>query len=266
MQSILSMGFRVSRLVIGFMWCIVVAAGATVANVAAADNQITIEYAEDPQFSRIKSLLIQDGVLDHGVRFINDTFQLQRSIVVEAGAADGPLYDPAVSAIQIPYAFYTEVTDRYRELESDELELSELAGDAMLHTLFHELGHALVDQLELPIVGREEDAADALANVLLLEYYDNGAGIAGNAAELFALEGEDRGELVDEDFWGEHSLDEQRYFSTLCNIYGSNPDRFAELAQQTGFSEERREICVETYQRLVDDWNLLLEPVFKTDG
>lgn len=255
-----------SRLFIGLLCWMVATGSVATGKFAAADNQITIEYIEDSEFNAIKSLLIKDGVLDQGVRFINETFQLQRSIKVEAGAADGPLYDPGTSAIQIPYAFYTQVTDRYSELETDEKELAEMAGDAFLHTLFHEVGHALVDQLGLPIVGKEEDAVDALANVLLLEYYDNGAEIAANAAELFALEGEDRGELVDEDFWDEHSLDEQRYFSTLCHIYGSNPDRFASLAEQTGFSLERREICVETYHRLVDDWDLLLEPVFRING
>src|SRR3546814_15326340 len=37
-----------------------------------------------------------------------------------------------------------------------------------IFTLFHELGHALVDKLEIPVLGREEDAVDALAVLLML--------------------------------------------------------------------------------------------------
>lgn len=226
-------------------------------------STVEIEYLDDADNMDIRSILIEDGVLDDGVEFINETFRLEQTIKVTVGAAEGPLYDPGVSEIQIPYSFYTEIIDRFSAIEKDSDEQAVFASDAMLHTLFHELGHALVDQLELPIVGKEEDAVDALASVLLLEHYNDGAEMAGNAAELFALEGEDRGDLEQEDFWDEHSLDEQRYFSMLCHIYGSDPDAFTDLAEDIGFSADRREICVETYERLVDDWGVLLEPVFK---
>jgi hypothetical protein len=35
-------------------------------------------------------------------------------------------------------------------------------------TLHHELGHALIDQLDLPVLGREEDAVDHLATIMML--------------------------------------------------------------------------------------------------
>lgn len=230
---------------------------------AASESLATIKYLDDPQYSDIKQTMQQDGVLDQGVEFINSSFNLERDIAITIGADDGPLYDPQVSEIQIPYFFYTEVIDRFSEIEDDEQQQATFASDAMLHTLFHELGHALVDQLELPIVGKEEDAVDALANVILLEYFDDGAEMAGNAAELFALESEDRDELDEEDFWDEHSLDEQRYFSTLCHIFGSDPDKFTDMAEDIGFDDDRREICIETYERLVNDWGVLLEPSLK---
>lgn len=237
--------------------------GSLVSVIADDESRVEIEYLIDTDNDHIRSALIDDGVLDSGVDFINETFRLEQAIKVTVGSEDGPLYDPGLVEIQIPYAFYTEVIERFSEIEEDTEQQALFASDAMLHTLFHELGHALVDQLELPIVGKEEDAVDALANVLLLEHYNEGAEMARNAAELFALEGEDRGDLEEEDFWDEHSLDEQRYFSTLCHIYGSDPDNFTDLAEDVGFSDDRREICVETYQRLVDDWGVLLEPAFK---
>ncbi|HYI71139.1 MAG TPA: DUF4344 domain-containing metallopeptidase, partial [Skermanella sp.] len=34
--------------------------------------------------------------------------------------------------------------------------------------LYHELGHALIDQLGLPVLGHEEDAADNLASIMMI--------------------------------------------------------------------------------------------------
>ena len=39
----------------------------------------------------------------------------------------------------------------------------------ILFLLFHEVGHALMDVLDLPILGQEEDAADQLAVLILTE-------------------------------------------------------------------------------------------------
>ena len=238
----------------------------SISPVIADQTRIEISYLNDTDNENIRTILIDDGVIDNGVDFINELFQLERSIRVVVGAADGPLYDPGISEIHIPYEFYSEIIERFGQIEKDKAEQAVFASDAMLHTLFHEVGHALVDQLDLPVVGKEEDAVDALASVLLLEHYTDGAEMAGNAAELFALEGEDRGDLTEEDFWDEHSLDEQRYFSTLCHVYGSDPDSFRELADDLGFSEDRREMCVATYEQLVDDWQYLLEPVTNDQG
>ena len=227
----------------------------------AAAPVATLEYI-DGEGREDAAPLIEDGILEDCVAFINEVFVLERDIAIIVGADDGPLYDPSDSEIQLPYHFYGEVLDRISKIESDPQLQIEFAHDAMLHTLYHEIGHALIDQFELPVVGKEEDAVDGLASMLLIEYYENGAAMAANAAELFALEGEARGDPDEQDFWGEHSLDEQRYYSTLCHIVGSDPQQYREIADDIGFSEERVEICSETYTRLVSDREALLDDVF----
>ncbi|MEM7258419.1 MAG: DUF4344 domain-containing metallopeptidase [Pseudomonadota bacterium] len=224
--------------------------------------EVVIEYKDSPDKSEAQPLL-DSGVLEDGIGFINEAFTLKRDIKIILGAEDGPLYDPSTSEIHMPYHFYIEVLDRIAGLESDIEEQELFANDAMLHTLYHELGHALVDQLELPVVGKEEDAVDGLASMLLLEYYEEGASMAANAAELFALEGEDRGKLEEADFWDEHSLDEQRYYSTLCHIVGSDPDKYQGMADDIGFSEDRVAFCEESYERMVYDWETLLDDSFR---
>lgn len=113
------------------------------------------------------------------------------------------------------------------------------------------------------MLGKEEDAVDALANVLLIEFYDGGGDIAISAADLFDLESADVDELEDADFWDEHSLDVQRYYSTLCHVYGSDPQGYGYLLEDAEFSEDRSELCVEEYETISDSWLDLLEPYMK---
>jgi hypothetical protein len=135
--------------------------------------------------------------------------------------------------------------------------------DALLHTLFHELGHALVTMYEIPVLGKEEDAVDGLADVLLIEYVENGREMAISAADLFDLESEDRVELSEEDFSDEHSLDLQRFYNTLCHVYGSDPETYKALPEETGLADDRTDSCVEEYNLLYNDWLALLKPYMK---
>ena len=53
-------------------------------------------------------------------------------------------------------------------MADDQTEAEDFARSNMLAIFYHEIGHALVDLLDLQIYGREEDAADN-ASVLLME-------------------------------------------------------------------------------------------------
>ncbi|WP_245335210.1 DUF4344 domain-containing metallopeptidase [Shewanella sp. WXL01] len=197
--------------------------------------------------------------------FINQTFDFDQPINLVVGTEDGPYYDSSDATIAFPYWFYTEVKQRFTKANYGEtgVSVADASLDAMVHTTFHELAHAVIDIHQLPVVGKEEDAADGLASVLMIEFFDNGADMAISAADLFDLESEDREVLEDADFWDEHSLNEQRYFSTLCHVYGSNPDAYQDMIKQQIFTAERGELCIEEYQILAGSWYELLSPMMK---
>ncbi len=200
---------------------------------------------------------------------INENFRLASDLEFIFGAEDGPLYDPGINKIWIPYAFIEEVKARFVAANYEESGVSadDATMDSLLHTLFHELAHALIYNYELPIVGKEEDAADALATVLLIRFFDQGQELAISAADLFDLESEEsEEELTAESFWDEHSLDSQRYYSTLCHVYGSAPQKYESLLEESAFSEERAESCIEEYDIMLSSWMKLLEPHMKDDA
>ena len=122
--------------------------------------------------------------------------------------------------------------------------------------LFHELGHALVDQWGIPVLGREEDAVDAFSTIFMTEIVKKGEFALAGADFFYYLASS--GHLKEVDFADEHSLDKQRAYSIACWVYGSNPQQFTSLKKV--LPAERRVRCPDEYRRLKKAWFRLLKP------
>ena len=66
---------------------------------------------------------------------------------------------------------------------------------------YHELGHAIIDKMSVPIFGQEEDAADVLSILMIDQVYDEESAqdVAYDAALGFLADAEQAEELA---FWG----------------------------------------------------------------
>ena len=237
-----------------------------------AGNGLNLSYHSpaDSEERQLRSRLMQAPEVKQLVALINENFRFNRSISLVFGAEDGPLYEPELGQIWIPYRFLQQVEQRFNEdshyqpqLDGEGISAETATMDALMHTLLHELGHALIDMHQIPVLGREEDAVDGLATWLLIEQFEAGGEIALSAADLFYLEGEEIELFEDSDFWGEHSLDLQRYYSILCHVYGSDPEQYEAIVREAGLTEERAVGCIAEYEQLHDNWLTLLKPVLK---
>ena len=171
-------------------------------------------------------------------------------------------YDPEKHTIVVCY----QLIDSYYELfalkTKDKMKLDEMVKGATAMTFFHELGHALVDAWKLPITGKEEDAVDQVSTLVLLKRSDAGEQMALSGALLFRL----YGDLTKGDYkvyWDEHSLDEQRFYDTICMIYGHNPAKYEYLIRDKTLPEERAVMCQADYERIERSWKTLLGPYLK---
>ncbi|MFB7578580.1 DUF4344 domain-containing metallopeptidase [Streptomyces hydrogenans] len=136
--------------------------------------------------------------------------------------------------------------------------------------LFHELGHALVDLYDLPVTGREEDAVDQLAVLLLASGDERHADYAISAINAWgamweASEGGDPGVAGYSDV---HSMDGQRFFNWACWLYGSDPARFADAVDDEGnpdgvLPRDRAALCPAEFRRVDSSWRTLLAPHLK---
>ncbi len=147
-------------------------------------------------------------------------------------------------------------------------ELTEAQGyarDVALMFLYHELGHALIDVLDAPVLRLEEDAADTLAVLLIDRYWepDWAEQKARVAADFWAESApswseDDPGDVVT---WSTHSPDERRYFTFVCLFYGGNPAARAAFASDMGLPADRQETCPDEFELMAESWDRLLAPL-----
>jgi len=132
----------------------------------------------------------------------------------------------------------------------------------VLFVLAHETGHALISVFEIPVIGREEDAADALATVVALKMGNSFADrVVVNAARgWFLSDQRDRKEGIPSAFYDEHGLDLQRAYNIVCLMVGGAPEKFMTLAQEVKLPKERQDTCKFDYSNAEWSWEEVLKP------
>ena len=130
--------------------------------------------------------------------------------------------------------------------------------------LLHETGHALIDLLDIPITGREEDAVDQLATTLMQRFAgmnESSRQVSENlrmASNWFLARSTGAYNL--DAYADEHALGEQRYFNLQCLVYGSNPARYIGIVTEGDLPEARAKTCPAEARRVDKAWLRLLLP------
>lgn len=120
-------------------------------------------------------------------------------------------------------------------------------------TLLHEMGHLLISELQLPVLGREEDAADQLGfmGLFLLHERQRDADFYAkllDVADYWRLEWQRQSPNAPEvREWDSHALDAQRFYNLACLAYGSDPRQLEWIIQMTGLPDERAFYCQDEY-------------------
>jgi hypothetical protein len=129
-----------------------------------------------------------------------------------------------------------------------------------LEVFLHEVGHAVFDYLAVPILGREEDAADQFAAYYLLQFSkpDVRRLIAG-VAYSYRIDALAPSEKTNP-FADEHALPAQRFYNVLCIAYGADSKLFGDVVEKAYLPKERAEGCAKEYAQVALAIKKLVHP------
>lgn len=235
------------------------------------DGAFRAEYQRPERENRDAARMMRESTLLEDLTAVsNDLLVLPHDVPVigENCGLENAFWSPEDGAIHICY----ELVDLLQELlgavdpegqeqvPPESVRMSALG--ALSGVYFHELGHGLISIYELPTTGREEDAVDQLAAVLLISAGEDGEEYLVDMAYVHALLAAEEAEEMPSArrYADEHSLGAQRFFNLVCLLYGSDPEKYQEMAGEDGLPEERAEQCPGEYLQASSAWLELLEP------
>src|SRR4051794_1886913 len=119
--------------------------------------------------------VLQLGGTDGVAKGFTHSFKLPHDVTIHVvNKFTGPFYDPSTRTITLSYAFVEYVAklllQNFPQLAKDQNELGKEWAAVNGFILVHEWAHALIDLYDIPVLGKDEDAADALAAVFMTKF------------------------------------------------------------------------------------------------
>ncbi len=139
--------------------------------------------------------------------------------------------------------------------------------DALLGPLFdvflHEFGHALFDLFDVPLFGREEDAADQVSAYIMLHFgKEEARRLILGTAYGYKVETEELSATPPPmtAFADEHGTPAQRFYNVLCIAYGADAKLFADVVEKGHLPKNRAEGCEDEYEQVDKAFKRLIAP------
>lgn len=207
----------------------------------------------------VQRYLAQTQFLQNIAVAMNGFVALPRPVTV-TGAECGQVnafYYPQAHEIVMCYEIVRDIIGRFRAQRLDAPTLEAAVVGATAFILYHEVGHALIAELDLPTTGREEDAVDQFA-----------AYVMGSRSPLHAMwaaqywmerAGPSIGgyRVVNQSaFADEHGIDEQRFYNVMCWTYGVSPSNRTSMLPYIPRARAAR--CPHEATQTVRAWDRLL--------
>ena len=230
---------------------------------------VQIEYREpvNPAHRPIYERLKKRQVLEQYKEFMSP-LKLQRPLNVSLLGCNGVI-NAVHQGGRISYC-YELIAEMHRQIAETNVLPGFRREDAVVggfvSTLLHETGHAIFNLLDIPIFGREEDAADAIAAYVSLQFGKTTARriLTGTAFVWRASELAKQGKRARrfEDYSDEHGTDAQRFYNTLCIAIGSDrvekTDTFSDFVEL--LPEGRRGQCIKEYTHVKNSFARFVLP------
>src|SRR5262249_6879725 len=198
--------------------------------------------AHEPIYEQLKEIRFLEKVQEFLGRV-----RLPRTLLVKLEGCDGDdnaSYDNDKDIIVVCYEYIDEVWKTAPEATTEDgiTQVDALMGP-LFETTFHEFAHAMFDMLRVPVLGREEDAADQVSAYIMLHLGKAEARrLITGAAYAYKTEAEAaKAPPGVKQFANAHGTPAQRFYNLLCIAYGADPQLFGDMVKKGHLPKERAE-------------------------
>ena len=240
---------------------------------SAGEGPIHIEY-EEPKDAALKDIytLVKERKGLETFRELLSPFRLPEDLYIKAVGCDGvpnayffrEKNDQAT--IRICYEYLKEVRKLPKETTKDGIEPHDALLGQLLFALMHEFGHAAFDIYQVPVFGRQEDAADQFSTYIMLQFGGEKAHrlIKGAAYSYkgFIKDLKDKPKVTVPlaAFSSDHGSPEERFYNLVCIAYGWDPKIFAHVVDKGYLPEHRAKVCKYEYGNLRFAFRKMITP------
>jgi len=259
-----SLALAVSGMIFITIWAMTACTAVKTNQVTVKTNQIRVNYVppKNPEHQQIYEFLKERQSLEQIQEFLSP-FRLRWTLNISLTGCDGePDAMYSDDTITICYE-YIEDLQKYVPAETTPAGIDPVDTfiGPFVDTVLHEFAHALFDYLDIPVLGREEDAADQVSAYIYLQLgKDEARRLIMGTVYAYMLEVQDTDPPDMEEYADEHSTSEQRAINLSCIAYGADPELFEDVVIRVGVPQYRVDICEEEYDLISFAYETLIGP------
>jgi len=234
-----------------------VAAAAQAAPAAAA--RVQTRYEATAKFAAVRDMLQRHKVLEKAQVFMSP-LRLPRELTIRTAECAAPrvAYDAGNGVITICYDAIASIEDLAKGATSKPDDLAALVTGGVVEEVLHRMAEAILQVFDVPVWGKEADAADLLAAFLMLKFDERTARVAiVGAARLFIYATSAVGKV---DYVSEVSPPAQRFYNFLCIAYGGDRRAFQGVVDKGFLPSSRARRCGIEYNTIRKAFDLRLMP------
>ena len=213
--------------------------------------RVLYEDTAKPELAPIAARMKERQALE-GAAAMLSSLKLPRTLTLKATSCGEPnaWYDSDTDVITFCYELVNDFIKVANRSGKFNLTPEQAVIGPFLFIVLHETAHAVFHVLAVPVLGREEDAADQVATYGAIQIGGDFAERMLRAAAFMYDQDSSARKPGEDDFADVHGLDRQRFYNVLCIAWGSDPKRFAFAKELGKLPDERAEGCAEEYQQV----------------
>jgi hypothetical protein len=239
----------------------------------ARPNRIRIAYdpPRNPEHQQLYDTIREHRVLENLQQMLSP-FRLPVELTIKTMGCDGMVNswfnaDNSIPTVHMCYELLQDIlqTAPKETTPAGVTPRDAVVGQFLFWTL-HETGHAMFDIFQVPVFGREEDAADQFAAYIMLQFSKDAARRLVGGAVLTAgqfMKNYQENPTVEkrlEKYSSVHGLPEQRFYNFLCLAYGADPNLFADVVKNGYLPKRRADNCDYEYETFSRAWRTEMSP------